>query len=157
MLDLDYDVGDEDLREILANASVIAVVGASDDHYYTSYDVYQYLKQQGYKVYPVNPTIPDLEGDKAYDSLGDIPEPIDIVDVFRAPEHLPSVVGDAIAARARVLWAQLDVVSPDEVPERKALAAGLRVVSNLCIRTEHERLKIPPKPGSEADEASEAR
>jgi uncharacterized protein len=151
MLDLDYNVRDSDLRQILEQAQVIAVVGASDDHYYTSYDVYQYLKQQGYRVYPVNPMIPDLEGDKTYASLADVPEPIDIVDVFRAPQHLPTVVQDAIAAKARVLWAQLDVVSTDEVPERQALQAGLKVVSNLCIRTEHERLKLAPKRDTAAD------
>jgi uncharacterized protein len=151
MLDLDYNVRDGDLRRILEQANVIAVVGASDDHYYTSYDVYQYLKRQGYRVYPVNPMIPDVDGDKTYDSLADVPEPIDIVDVFRAPEHLPTVVEEAIAAKAKVLWAQLDVVSTDEAPERQALQAGLKVVSNLCIRTEHERLKVVPKPDADAD------
>lgn len=145
MLDLDFNVRDSDLRKILNEAEVIAVVGASDDHYYTSYDVYQYLKKMGYRVYPVNPTITDIDGDPVYDSLADVPEPIDIVDVFRAAEHLPSVVDEAVAARPKVLWAQLDVLSPDQVPERRAVEAGLRVVSNLCIRTEHERLKIKPK------------
>lgn len=145
MLDLDYNVRDSDLRRILEEAQVIAMVGASDDHYYTSYQVYQYLKQQGYRVYPVNPTIDDVDGDRTYATLQDVPEPIGIVDVFRAPEHLPSVVDDAIAAKAKVLWAQLDVVSPDQVPEQKAVAAGLRVISNLCIRTEHERLNIKSK------------
>jgi uncharacterized protein len=145
MLDLDNNVSDRELRRILETATVIAMVGASDDHYYTSYQVYQYLKQQGYRVYPVNPTITDVEGDQTYDSLVEVPEPIDIVDVFRAPEHLPSVVDDAIAANAKVLWNQLGVVSTDEAPEKKALTAGLRVISNLCLRTEHERLKIKPK------------
>jgi uncharacterized protein len=151
MLDLDYNVHDSDLRRILEHAHVIAMVGASDDHYYTSYQVYQYLKQAGYRVYPVNPMIEDLDGDRTYDSLQDVPEPIDIVDVFRAPEHLPSVVEDAIAARAKVLWAQLDVVSSDQAPEQRAVNAGLRVISNLCIRTEHERLKIEPKRRAEDD------
>ena len=145
MLDLDYNVRDSDLRKILKEARVIAMVGASDDHYYTSYQVYQYLLDAGYTVYPVNPTIPDVDGRPTYDSLADVPEPIDIVDVFRNAEHLDGIVDEAIAARARVLWAQLDVVTPDGVPERKAVDAGLRVVSNLCIRTEHERLKIPSR------------
>jgi predicted CoA-binding protein len=147
MLDLDYNVRDNDLRRILDEAQVIAMVGASDDHYYTSYQVYQYLKQMGYRVYPVNPTIDDVDGDKTYPALEAVPEPIDIVDVFRAPEHLPTVVDDAIAVKPKVLWTQLDVVSSDEAPERRAMAAGVRVVSNLCIRTEHERLKIEPKDG----------
>ena len=152
MFDLDYDVRDSDLRSILEQARVIAVVGASDDHYYTSYEVYQYLKRAGYTVYPVNPNIADLDGDQTYDSLADVPAPIDIVDVFRAPEHLTSVVNDALAVKAKVLWAQLDVVSVDQAPEQKALEGGLRVVSNLCIRTEHERLKIKPKAGADTDD-----
>ncbi len=80
-----------------------------------------------------------------------MPEPIDIVDVFRNPIYLPEVVDQAIAAKAKTLWSQLDVVSSDQAPEQKAIAAGLRVISNLCIRTEHERLKIPPKPTAERD------
>jgi predicted CoA-binding protein len=145
MLDLDYNVRDSDLRKILEQARVIAVVGASDDHYYTSYQVMQYLKDVGYTVYPVNPTIEDVDGEPTYDTLQDVPEPVDIVDVFRNSQYLPEVVDDALAAKAKVLWAQLDVVSSDQAPEQKALAGGLRVVSNLCIRTEHERLKIPPR------------
>jgi predicted CoA-binding protein len=152
MLDLDYNVRDSDLRRILEEAQVIAIVGASDDHYYTSYQVYQYLKEMGYRVYPVNPMIDDLDGDTTYPALQAVPEPIDIVDVFRAPEHLPSVVDDAIAVKPNVLWTQLDVVSTDEEPERRAMAAGLRVVSNLCIRTVHERLKIGPKGGAAQEE-----
>ncbi len=145
MLDLDYEVRDNDLRQILEQSRVIAVVGASDDHYYTSYQVMQYLKDMGYTVYPVNPTIEDVDGEPTYDTLQDVPEPIDIVDVFRNAQYLPEVVDDALAAKAKVLWAQLDVVSPDQAPEQKALDGGLRVVSNLCIRTEHERLKIPSR------------
>jgi predicted CoA-binding protein len=145
MLDLDYEVRDNDLRQILEQARVIAVVGASDDHYYTSYQVMQYLKDVGYTVYPVNPTIEDVDGEPTYDTLQDVPEPVDIVDVFRNAQYLPEVVDDALAAKAKVLWAQLDVVSSDQAPEQKAIAGGLRVVSNLCIRTEHERLKIPPR------------
>ena len=145
MLDLNYDVRDSELRKILENARVIAVVGASDDHYYTSYQVMQYLKEVGYQVYPVNPTIDDVDGERTYDALADVPEPIDIVDVFRNADYLGGVVDQAIAVKARLLWCQLDVVSTDQAPEQKALDAGLRVVSNLCIRTEHERLKIPSR------------
>ena len=145
MLDLNYDVRDSELRKILENARVIALVGASDDHYYTSYQVMQYLKEVGYQVYPVNPTIDDVDGERTYDALADVPEPIDIVDVFRNADYLDEVVDQAIAVKARLLWCQLDVVSTDQAPEKKALDAGLRVVSNLCIRTEHERLKIPSR------------
>ncbi len=81
-----------------------------------------------------------MDGDPSYASLQDVPEPIDIVDVFRKPQVLPEIVDEAIAAGAKTLWTQLDVVSLDDKPEQKALTAGLKVVSNKCIRTEHERL-----------------
>ena len=145
MLDLDFDDKDEDLREILENSRVVAMVGESNNHYYTSYQVAQYLKEQGYKVYPVNPMIKSVEGDRSYASLADVPEPVDIVDVFRDPMYLDEIVNEAIRIGAKTLWAQLDVVSSDQEPEKKAKLAGLKVVSNHCMRTEHERLKIPPK------------
>jgi predicted CoA-binding protein len=145
MLDIDYSHSDKELRQILEESRVIAVVGESNDHYYTSYQVAQYLKNMGYKVYPVNPTIDEVDGDKTYPSVEAIPEPVDVVDVFRNGEYLGEVVDDAIAAHAKVLWAQLDVVSPDQKPELKALEAGMRVVSDHCMRTEHERLRIPSR------------
>src|SRR5579859_5934648 len=145
MLDIDFSHSDQELRQILEEARVVAIVGESSDHYYTSYQVAQYLKSMGYKVYPVNPTIDKVDGDKSYPALAAVPEPIDVVDVFRNAAYLGEVVDEAIAAHAKVLWAQLDVVSPDGQPEQKAFEAGLRVVSDHCMRTEHERLKSPPK------------
>jgi len=145
MLEIDFNDSDDDMREILTESRVIAIVGESNDHYYTSYQVAQYLKEMGYKVYPVNPRIDNVDGEKSYDSLAEIPEPIDIVDVFRNADYLDEVVEDAIAVGAKTLWAQLDVVSNDQQPEKKALDAGLKVVSNHCIRTEHERLNLPAK------------
>jgi predicted CoA-binding protein len=142
---LDLSVSDSELRDILEQSQIIAIVGESNDHYYTSYQVAQYLKEMGYTVYPVNPNIDEVDGDKSYPSLQAVPEPIDIVDVFRKPEFLDEIVDAAIAAGAKTLWAQLGVVSIDEQPEQKALQAGLKVVSNLCIRTEHERLGLAPK------------
>ncbi len=125
-------------REVLINSPVIAVVGMSDDHYYTSYDVGEYLMRVGYTVYPVNPTIDDIDGQTSYKSLADVPEPIDIVDVFRRSMYLSSIVDEAIAAGAKTVWGQLEV-EDDEAVE-KALAAGLNIATNMCIRTEHERL-----------------
>ena len=144
MLDIDFNDSDEELREILGQSRVIAMVGESNDHYYTSYQVAQYLKKMGYTVYPVNPNITTVDGDRSYPNLAAVPEPIDIVDVFRKPTHLGKVVQEAIAVGAKVLWAQLDVVSSTQEPERKALGSGVKVVSNRCIRTEHERLHLPP-------------
>jgi uncharacterized protein len=136
---------DAEMRQILEKARVIAVVGESNDHYYTSYQVAQYLKDMGYKVYPVNPTIDQVDGDKSYPTLKDLPEPIDIVDVFRNPDFLPEIIGEAIAVKAKTIWTQLGVVELDDTPEQNAQAAGLNVVIDKCIRTEHERLGIKPK------------
>ncbi len=137
---LNLEISDTEMREILQKSQVIAIVGESNDHYYTSYQVAQYLKKIGYTVYPVNPNIDQVDGDPSYPSLQDVPEPIDIVDVFRKPQALSEIVDEAIAVGAKTLWTQLDVVSLDDKPEQKALTAGLKVVSNRCIRTEHERL-----------------
>jgi len=144
MLDIYFNDSDEELREILGQSQVIAIVGESNDLYYTSYQVAQYLKKMGYTVYPVNPNIKTVDGDRSYPNLAAVPEPIDIVDVFRKPTHLGTVVEEAIAVGAKVLWTQLDVVSSTQEPERKALESGMKVVSNRCIRTEHERLHLPP-------------
>jgi predicted CoA-binding protein len=145
MLEIDFDHSDDKLRDILEKSTVIAMVGESNDHYYSSYQVAQYLKQMGYTVYPVNPNIKSVEGDRSYASLSEVPEPIDIVDVFRDPMHLDGIVDEAIAAGAGTLWAQLGVVTSNQEPEAKAKNAGLKVVSNRCMRTEHERLKIPAR------------
>ena len=145
MLDIDFNDSDTELRETLENARVVAIVGESNDHYYTSYQVAQYLKQVGYQVYPVNPNIQQVDGERSFPNLAAIPEPIDVVDVFRNSTYLGEIVDDAIAVGAKVLWAQLDVVSTTQEPERKAKEAGLKVVSNRCMRIEHERLQIPPK------------
>ncbi len=145
MLEIDFNDSDDDMREILTESRVIAIVGESNDHYYSSYQVAHYLKEMGYKVYPVNPTIREVDGEKSYASLASIPEHIDIVDVFRNAEYLGEIVDEVIAAGAKTLWCQLDVVSRDQQPEKHALDAGLKVVSNRCIRTEHERLKLGVK------------
>ena len=145
MLDIDFNNSDEDMKQILENSRVIAIVGESNDHYYSSYQVAQYLKQMGYTVYPVNPNIKKVDGDRSYPNLAAIPEPIDVVDVFRKPTHLDKIVEEATAVGAKVLWTQLDVVSATQEPERRALQAGMKVVSDRCIRTEHERLLIPPQ------------
>jgi predicted CoA-binding protein len=136
---------DEAIRDVLVNASVIAVVGVSKDHYYSSYQVATYLMEMGYLVYPVNPNIDELDGHRSYPTLLDVPAPIDIVDVFRKADYLPEVVDEAIAVGAKTVWGQLDVVDVNNTEIRKALRAGLNIATNLCIRAEHERLKIPPK------------
>ena len=136
MADLNLD--ENARREVLIHSPAIAIVGRSNDHYYTSYQVGEYFKQHGYTVYNVNPKLDEIDGDPSYASLKDIPGPIDIVDVFRRSEHLPEVVDEAIAVGAKTVWAQLGV--EDDESRRKAMSAGLNVAMNLCLRTEHERL-----------------
>jgi predicted CoA-binding protein len=142
MADLNDD--EQARRDIILHSTTVAIVGRSDDHYYTSYQVGDYLKQHGYTVYNVNPNLDEIDGEPSYPSLKEVPGPIDIVDVFRRSEFLSSVVDDAIAVGAKTVWAQLGVM--DVEARRKALAAGLNVAMDLCLRTEHERIfSAPPK------------
>jgi predicted CoA-binding protein len=134
----DLNADAEARREVLIHSPVIAIVGRSNDHYYSSYQVGDYLIREGYTVYNVNPMIDEVDGAPSYDSLADVPEQVDIVDVFRKSDFMPEIVDQAIAIGAKTVWGQLEVVS-DEARE-KALAAGLNYADDLCIRTEHERL-----------------
>ncbi|GAB4522414.1 MAG: CoA-binding protein [Anaerolineae bacterium] len=135
-----YLNGNDDLiRQVLSEARVIAVVGQSNDHYYTSYQVYEYLEGQGYGVYGVNPYIEEVNGETVYPTLAEVPvNEIDIVNVFRKSVFLSDIVDEAIALGAKTVWAQLGVF--DEAAAEKAHRAGLSIATNLCIRTEHERL-----------------
>ena len=126
------------MRALLTEAKVVAVVGHSDKPHRTSYRIAHYLKQAGYTVYPVNPTVAEIDGAPCYTSLADVPEPIDIVDVFRRSEFLYGIVQKAIAVGAKAIWAQLGV--QDDEAARIAEEAGLPIVMNRCIKVEHERL-----------------
>lgn len=128
----------DELRSILETARVIAVVGHSDKPHRTSYRIANYLRAVGFKVYAVNPTVSQIDGERCYASLAEVPEPIDIVDVFRRAEHLSGVVDEAIAVGAKVVWGQLGVVDVDAA--RKAEAAGLQVVMDRCIKVDHQML-----------------
>ena len=112
-------------RDVLVSSPVIAIVGRSNDHYYSSYQVGEYLILEGFTVYNVNPMIDEVEGAPVYDSLAEVPEKIDIVDVFRKADYLPEIVDEAIAVGAKTVWAQLDVVS-DEAREKAQQAARAR-------------------------------
>ncbi|MFQ5886632.1 MAG: CoA-binding protein [Anaerolineae bacterium] len=129
---------DEEIKEILKRAKNIAVMGLSDKPGRDSHRVAAYLKTRGYKIFPVNPTIEETLGERSYPRLEDIPEPIDVVDIFRAPEHVPPIVESAIAMGAKVVWMQLGVVN-EEAAER-ARDAGLTVVMDRCMMQEHRRL-----------------
>jgi len=129
----------EDLRQILATARTVAVVGLSDKPQRPSHEVAAYLQAEGYRIIPVNPMITRVLGENAYSSLRAIAEPIDVVDIFRRPEFVPAIVEDAIAIGAKVMWMQLGIVH-EEAAER-ARAAGLTVVMNTCMATTHDRLR----------------
>jgi hypothetical protein len=130
---------DNAMRDMLTNAKVIAVVGHSDKPERTSYQIAQFLRGVGYTVYPVNPMVSEIDGQPSYPSLKDVPEPVDIVNVFRRSEYLPEIVDEAIAVNAKAVWAQLGV--SDEPSAQKALDAGLNVVMNACIKVEYLRFK----------------
>lgn len=134
------DYADSYIREILRDTKTIAMVGASTNWARPSFFAMKYLQAKGYRVIPVNPGAAGQEilGEKVYATLKDIPVKIDMVDVFRAPEHVPPIADDAIAIGAKVLWLQLGVVNEDAA--RKAEAAGLKVVMDRCPKIEFGRL-----------------
>jgi O-acetylhomoserine (thiol)-lyase len=131
---------DAKLRQILSTVRTIALVGASSNWNRPSYFVMKYLQGKGYRVIPVNPGLAgqDLLGERVYASLRDIPEPIDMVEVFRASEAVPPIIDDAIAIGAKVVWMQLGV--RHDAAAAKAEAAGLEVVMNRCPKIEFGRL-----------------
>lgn len=124
--------------EIIRDAKTIAVVGVSSRPGRPSHDVARYLIDHGYEVYLVNPTETEIFGMPVYASVRDLPKPVDIVDVFRRPGDVPPVVDDAIAAGAKVVWMQLEIVN--EEAAATARAAGLEVVMDRCTEIEHQRL-----------------
>jgi uncharacterized protein len=131
-------VKDREIRQLLETSKTIAVVGLSDKPDRESYRVAEYLQGQGYRIIPVNPTVDEVLGEKSYPSVSAIPEPVDIVDVFRRPDAVGPVVEDAIAAGAKAVWMQLGIVN--EEAAEAAEAAGLQVVMDRCTKIEHARL-----------------
>lgn len=129
---------DKILREILNDSRVIAVVGLSDKPDRDSFRVAAYLKEQGYRIIPVNPKADEILGEKSYPDLKSIPEPVDVVDVFRRPEFATAIADEAIGIGAKTLWLQLGI-SNDEAA-KKAEDAGLKVVQDACLKVEHSRL-----------------
>jgi uncharacterized protein len=129
----------KEIKDLLDNCHTIAVVGLSDNFEKTSYIVARYMQAHGYRIIPVNPTIKESLGVKAYPSLRDVPEKVDIVNVFRSSNDVPPVADDAIAIKAKVLWMQEGIVN--EPSAEKARAAGLKVVMDRCIMVEHVRLR----------------
>jgi predicted CoA-binding protein len=125
------------LRRILKGSRTIAVVGLSAQWHRPSYFAAKYMQEHGYRVIPVNPTYPEILGEKSYKRLADIPGKVDVVDCFRKSAEIPMLAEEAIAIGAKVLWMQLGV----ENAQARALAeaAGLEVVENRCVKIEHGR------------------
>jgi predicted CoA-binding protein len=126
------------LRRILRDSRVLAVVGLSADWYRPSYFAAKYMQAHGYRIIPVNPKYESILGERCYKSLREIPEKVDLVDIFRKTQDVMPIAEDAIAIGARVLWQQLGV--KNDAAAAKARAAGLETVLDRCVKIEHGRL-----------------
>jgi len=127
--------GSDPIADLLKRAKTIAVVGLSDSPLRPSHGVSAYMQSQGYRVIPVNPQIEEALGEKAYPTLRDVPDRIDIVNIFRRPEYVDEIVDQAIALKVPAIWMQEEVIH--EPAAEKARKAGMFVVMDLCILKEH--------------------
>jgi predicted CoA-binding protein len=127
----------EVIKRILDECKTIAVVGLSSDPIRPSYGVSRYMQQRGYRIIPVNPNETEILGEKAYPNLAEVPEKVDLVDIFRRSDEAGAHVDEAIQAGARAVWMQEEVI--DEAAASRALDAGLWVVMDRCILKEHMR------------------
>jgi len=134
---------DDVLRQLLTSASTIAMVGASSNPDRPSNGIMRKLLSAGYRVIPVNPNETSVLGERAYASLADVPEPIDIVDVFRRAEFTPAIADEAVKIGAKALWLQSGVVNDEAAA--KAEAGGLMAVMDACIGVMHSVLRVPRK------------
>jgi hypothetical protein len=130
-------VNDPDIKEILVQAKTIAVVGLSDSPLKPSNQVARYMQDAGYRIIPINPKYDKILGETCYPDLKSVPQPVDIVDIFRNPDHVLPIVEEAITLKPRVIWMQLGVVS--EPAAKLARDHGIRVVMDRCIKIEHLR------------------
>ena len=132
---------DQELKQLLGDAATIAVVGASSNPEKSSYGIMQKLQSVGYRVIPVTPREAEVLGERTYASLRDIPEHVDIVNVFRRAEDTPPIADDAVAIGAKALWLQTGISS--EEAAARAVKGGLTVVMDACIGTLHALLRVP--------------
>lgn len=133
---------DDALRDLIAGTKTIAVVGLSPRESRDSHRVAAYLQQQGYRIIPVNPNADEVLGERSYPSLRDLPEPVDMVDVFRRPEYVPDVAREAVEIGAKALWMQIGVINDEAAG--MADEGGLQVVMDRCLMVEHGRLMSSP-------------
>ncbi len=127
------------IEKVLKENKTIAVVGASDNPKRPSYDVARYLQSQGFKIIPVNPALKELFGEKSYPDVLSIPEPVDVVDIFRNPDAVPAIVEQAIAKKAKVVWMQPGAENMQAA--ERATEAGLEVLMGVCMMREHRALE----------------
>ena len=125
------------IQRVLHTTSTIAIVGLSSNELRASYFVGYYLKRHGYQIIPVNPRETEILGEKCYPSLTEIPGPVDLVNVFRAPEALPGIARETVAIHARALWCQFGVIN--EEGARIAEEGGVTVIMDRCRKVEHAR------------------
>lgn len=124
--------------EILRRFKTIVVVGLSSEEWRASNSVSKYMQEHGYRIIPVNPNEKEVLGETAYATIGDVPEPVEFVDVFRRAQFTPQVVEEAIAAGAKAVWLQLGI--RNEEARRKAEDAGLLFVQDRCVLQEHRKM-----------------
>ena len=134
---------DPELKQLLTEATTIAIVGASSNPDKESHGIMQKLQRSGYRVIPVNPHETEVLGERSYPSLIDVPERIDIVDVFRRAEDTPGIADEAVTIGAKALWLQTGIVSEDAAARAKA--GGLTVVMDKCIGATVSLLRVTPK------------
>ncbi len=137
MIDLQKYQETSTIQRLLHNAGTIAIVGLSNKELRASYFVAYYLKRHGYHVIPVNPRETEILGETCYPSLSDIPEPVDIVNVFRAPDALPEIAHEAVSINAGALWCQFGVINAEGA--QIAEDGGVTVIMDRCLKVEHAR------------------
>jgi hypothetical protein len=131
-------MNEKQMKRILETARTVATVGLSSNPMKTSHDVAKYLRGQGYRIIPVNPTVGEVFGEKAYPDLLSVPDKVDVVQVFRPSEDAPAIVDQAIRIGAKVVWMQEGI--RNDAAAQAARAAGLDVVMDTCMRAAHRHL-----------------
>ncbi|MFQ3543214.1 CoA-binding protein [Halobacillus rhizosphaerae] len=122
----------EQIKKLLNESKTIAVIGLSDNPGRTSYQVSQAMQEAGYRIIPVNPTIQESLGEKAYASISEVKEPIDIINVFRRPEHLPEIAKECKGVKAKAFWGQQGVIHPEAYEQLKD--SDMLVIMDMCIK-----------------------
>ena len=145
-LNQDHDA----MADVLSRAKNIAVVGHSDNPSRTSYQIAAMLRGAGYRVFAVNPTVDEIDGEPSYASLAEVPEPIDIVNIFRRSQFVAAIVDEAIEQNVGAVWTQLGVV--DAAARDRALDAGIDVAMDRCIKVEYYRLGITRRTTTRAED-----